>query len=287
MFGHVKGAFTDAHQNRKGRFELAHGGTIFLDEIGEMSPAMQVKLLRVLQERKVRPVGATEEMIVDTRVIAATNRDLASMVAAGTFREDLYYRISVIPIELPALRERAEDISELASHFVEKFCAPTGRALTLSDPALKLLERYSWPGNVRELEHTIERAVALERTGSIEPERLPEKITNYNPYRVAEAMEFPEEGINLTAHLDQLEKTYVLEALRRTSGNQTMAAELLRLSVRSLRHLLDKHGARGLTAQMRDERRSPDSTPRRRATDPSPRRRDEDNEFAAGAGDGS
>src|SRR5689334_22043298 len=287
LFGYVKGSFTGATANRKGLFEAANQGTIFLDEIGEMSPAMQVKLLRVLQERKVRPVGAHEEGEVNTRVIAATNRDLGAMVSAGTFREDLYYRISVIPIELPPLRERAEDISELANHFVEKFCGPTGRSLTISDHALKLLERYSWPGNVRELEHTIERAVALEQTGSIEPERLPEKITNYNPYRVAEAMEFPEEGINLTAHLDQLEKTYVLEALRRTSGNQTMAAELLRLSVRSLRHLLDKHGARGLTAQMRDERRGPESTPRRRATDPAPRRRDEDNEFAPGAGDGN
>src|SRR6478736_1425812 len=252
-----------------------------------MSSAMQVKLLRVLQERKVRPVGATEETSVDTRVIAATNRDLASMVSAGTFREDLYYRISVIPIELPPLRERSEDISELANHFVEKFCAPAGRTLDISENAMRLLERYSWPGNVRELEHTIERAVALESTGSIEPERLPEKITNYNPYRVAEAMEFPEEGINLTAHLDQLEKTYVLEALRRTSGNQTNAAELLRLSVRSLRHLLDKHGVRGLTAQMRDERRGPDSTPRRRAGDPALRRRSDDEELAAGAGEGN
>ncbi|HEY4426436.1 MAG TPA: sigma-54 dependent transcriptional regulator [Pyrinomonadaceae bacterium] len=286
LFGYVKGSFTGANANRKGLFEAANSGTIFLDEIGEMSPAMQVKLLRVLQERKVRPVGATEETLVDTRVIAATNRDLASMVAGGTFREDLYYRISVIPIELPPLRERAEDISELADHFVQKFCAPTGRTLTVSENAMRLLERYSWPGNVRELEHTIERAVALERTNSIEPERLPEKITNYNPYRVAEAMEFPEEGINLTAHLDQLEKTYVLEALRRTAGNQTNAAELLRLSVRSLRHLLDKHGARGLTAQMRDERRGPDSSPRRRAGDQGPRRRSEDSaEFAAGAGE--
>ena len=129
-----------------------------------MSPAMQVKLLRVLQERKVRPVGATEETTVDTRVIAATNRDLASMVSASTFREDLYYRISVIPIELPPLRERAEDISELANHFVQKFCESTGRTLTISENAMRLLERYSWPGNVRELEHTIERAVALERT---------------------------------------------------------------------------------------------------------------------------
>ena len=286
LFGYVKGSFTGANANRKGLFEAANSGTIFLDEIGEMSPAMQVKLLRVLQERKVRPVGATDETIVDTRVIAATNRDLASMVSAGTFREDLYYRISVIPIELPPLRERAEDISELANHFVQKFCAPAGRSLTISEHAMRLLERYSWPGNVRELEHTIERAVALERTNSIEPERLPEKISNYNPYKVAEAMEFPEEGINLTAHLDQLEKTYVLEALRRTAGNQTNAAELLHLSVRSLRHLLDKHGARGLTAQMRDERRSPDSAPRRRATDQGPRRRAEDtSEFAAGAGD--
>ena len=288
LFGYVKGSFTGANTNRKGLFEAANSGTIFLDEIGEMSPAMQVKLLRVLQERKVRPVGATDEITVDTRVIAATNRDLAGMVTANSFREDLYYRISVIPIELPPLRERAEDISELANHFVKKFCEPTGRTMTISENAMRLLERYSWPGNVRELEHTIERAVALERTGSIEPERLPEKISNYNPFRVAEAMEFPEEGINLTAHLDQLEKTYVLEALRRTGGNQTNAAELLRLSVRSLRHLLDKHGARGLTAQMRDERRGPDSTPRRRATDPGPRRREEDaGEFAAGVGDGN
>jgi two-component system response regulator PilR (NtrC family) len=286
LFGYVKGSFTGANANRKGLFEAANSGTIFLDEIGEMSPAMQVKLLRVLQERKVRPVGATEESTVDTRVIAATNRDLASMVTGGTFREDLYYRISVIPIELPPLRERAEDISDLANHFVQKFCAAGGRALGISESAMRLLERYSWPGNVRELEHTIERAVALERTNSIEPERLPEKITNYNPYRVAEAMEFPDEGINLTAHLDQLEKTYVLEALRRTSGSQTNAAELLRLSVRSLRHLLDKHGIRELTAQMRDERRGPDSTPRRRSTDPSIRRREEDTgEFAAGVGE--
>ena len=286
LFGYVKGSFTGANTNRKGLFESANTGTIFLDEIGEMSPAMQVKLLRVLQERRLRPVGATEETMVDTRVIAATNRDLASMVKEGTFREDLYYRISVIPIELPALRERTEDIPELAKHFVEKFCAGTGRSLSISESAIRLLENYIWPGNVRELEHAIERAVALETTTSIEPERFPEKITNYNPYRVAETFEFPEEGVNLTAHLEQLEKTYVLEALRRTVGNQTNAAELLSLSVRSLRHLLDKHGIRGLTAQMRDDRRTSESTPRRRASDPTPRRRDEDeSEFAATAGE--
>src|SRR5712664_2126001 len=177
LFGYVKGSFTGANTNRKGLFEAANTGTIFLDEIGEMSPAMQVKLLRVLQERKLRPVGATEETLVDTRVIAATNRDLPSMVAAGTFREDLYYRISVIPIELPPLRERVEDIPELAEHFTQKFCAQAGRTLSLSEAALHLLENYSWPGNVRELEHAIERAVALETTGSIAPVRFPEKIT--------------------------------------------------------------------------------------------------------------
>src|SRR5678815_6123506 len=147
-----------------------------------MSPAMQVKLLRVLQERKVRPVGATEEMLVDTRVIAATNRDLARMVSEGTFREDLYYRISVIPIELPPLRERSEDIADLATHFAAKFCGSAGRNLGITDKAMVLLERYSWPGNVRQLEHTIERAVALETAEYIQPERLPDKVTNYNPY---------------------------------------------------------------------------------------------------------
>jgi two-component system response regulator PilR (NtrC family) len=286
LFGYVKGSFTGANSNRKGLFEAANTGTIFLDEIGEMSPAMQVKLLRVLQERKLRPVGATEETTVDTRVIAATNRDLGMMVKEGTFREDLFYRISVIPIELPSLRERTDDIPDLANHFAEKFCASSGRTLSISESAIRLLENYIWPGNVRELEHTIERAVALETTNEIQPERLPEKITNYNPYKIAETFEFPEEGVNLTAHMDQLEKTYILEALRRTNGNQTNAAQLLALSVRSLRHLLDKHGIRGLTAQMRDERRTSETIPRRRATDPTPRRRDQDEpEIAATAGE--
>src|ERR671929_749063 len=187
LFGYVRGAFTGATANRKGLFEAADKGTIFLDEIGEMSSAMQVKLLRVLQERKVRPVGGHEEIAVDARVIAATNRDLSAMTKAGTFREDLYYRIAVIPLELPPLREKREDIPELVAHFVEKFCAQAGRTLKVSPKALELLERYSWPGNVRELEHTIERAVALERSDTIQPERLPEQITNYNPARIASA----------------------------------------------------------------------------------------------------
>ena len=278
LFGYIKGSFTGATANRKGLFEAAEQGTIFLDEIGETSPAMQVKLLRVLQERKVRPVGAHEETEVNSRVVAATNRDLSALVKEGSFREDLFYRVSVIPMELPPLRERGSDIAELTEHFIQKYCAQAGRKLSINGQALRLLENYYWPGNVRELEHTIERAVALEKTDTIQPERLPEQITNYNPARIASELELPAEGMDLTAHLDQLEKTYVLEALQRTDGNQTNAANLLKMSVRSLRHLLDKHGIRELTAQMRDERRSGDTIPRRRATDPHPRRRDEDGE---------
>ncbi|MDX6383595.1 MAG: two-component system, NtrC family, response regulator PilR, partial [Blastocatellia bacterium] len=199
LFGYTKGSFTGATSNRKGLFEAAEQGTIFLDEIGETSPAMQVKLLRVLQERKVRPVGAHEEIEVNTRVIAATNRDLSAMVKEGTFREDLFYRVSVIPMVLPPLRNRGSDIAELADHFVEKYCQLTGRRLNLSPQALRLLENYFWPGNVRELEHSIERAVALEKTDTIQPERLPEQVTHYNPDRVASELTLPTEGINLTA----------------------------------------------------------------------------------------
>jgi two-component system response regulator PilR (NtrC family) len=251
LFGYVKGAFTGATANRKGLFEAANKGTIFLDEIGEMSPTMQVKLLRVLQERRVRPVGAHEETQFDTRVIAATNRDLSAMTKDGSFREDLFYRISVIPIHLPSLRERREDIRDLANHFVAKFCQQTGRNCGISERAMQLLENYAWHGNVRELEHTIERAVALERTPEIQPERLPDHVTNYSPARISSEFTLPDDGIDLTVHLDQLEKTYVLESLRLTGGNQTKAAELLKMSVRSLRHLLDKHNIRTVSAQMR------------------------------------
>ena len=251
LFGYVKGAFTGANINRKGLFEASNKGSIFLDEIGEMSPAMQVKLLRVLQERRVRPVGAHEEMSIDTRVIAATNRNLKAMTEDGSFREDLFYRISVIPIVLPPLRDRKEDISELVTHFINKFCGLSGRKVGISIKASQMLENYAWHGNVRELEHTIERAVALERTDEIQPERLPEHISNYNPTRINAEFNFPEDGINFVAHIENLEKTYVVEALQRTGGNQTRAAELLKIPVRSLRHLLDKHSIRTLSAQMR------------------------------------
>ena len=252
LFGYVKGSFTGANSNRKGLFEAANRGTIFLDEIGEMSPAMQVKLLRVLQERRVRPVGAHEETPIDARVIAATNRDLKQMSLDGSFREDLFYRVSVIPINLPPLRDRREDITELVNHFINKFCEQTGRNLTIAPRAMQLLENYMWGGNVRELEHTIERAVALERSDQIHPERLPEHITNYNPERISAEFDLPDVGLNLSAHLENLEKTYVVEALRKTAGNQTRAADLLQMQVRSLRHLLDKHNIRNLSAQMRN-----------------------------------
>jgi two-component system, NtrC family, response regulator PilR len=251
LFGYIKGSFTGANANRKGLFEAANKGTIFLDEIGEMSPAMQVKLLRVLQERRVRPVGAHEESAIDARVIAASNRDLKQMSLDGTFREDLFYRISVIPIHLPPLRERREDIPDLVNHFIAKFTDLAGRDLGISQKAMELLENYMWGGNVRELEHTIERAVALERTNEIQPERLPDHVTNYNAERISSEFDLPENGINLSAHLENLERTYVVEALKKTSGNQTKAAELLQMQVRSLRHLLDKHNIRSLSAQMR------------------------------------
>ena len=293
LFGYVRGAFTGANTDRKGLFEAASKGTIFLDEIGEMPPSMQVKFLRVLQERKIRPVGGHQETAVDVRIIAATNRDLRQMVKDGTFREDLFYRISVIPIELPPLRERAGDIPVLINHFVDKFCDHTGRRVTVSPRALELLESYAWYGNVRELEHTIERLVALERTDQIQPASLPETITNYNPAQIAQgALALPEDGINLFAHLEHIEYTLMMEALRRTDGNQSRAAELLQIPVRSLRHLLDKYDARSATRALRDERRADDerraseATPRRRATDPYPRRRvyDTNDDTAAAAG---
>ena len=252
LFGYVKGAFTGANSDRQGLFEASNQGTIFLDELGEMSTSMQVKLLRVLQERKVRPVGSHDELSIDSRVIAATNRDLKAMTEDGSFREDLFYRISVIPISIPPLRDRKEDIPELVEHFINKFCNQTGKELGISEKASQLLENYAWHGNVRELEHTIERAVALERESEIQPERLPENVTNYNPTRIKAEFNLPEDGLNLVSHLGNLEKTYVVEALRMSGGNQTKAAKLLQMPVRSLRHLLDKHSIRSLSARMRN-----------------------------------
>ncbi|HWN98666.1 MAG TPA: sigma-54 dependent transcriptional regulator [Blastocatellia bacterium] len=272
LFGYMKGSFTGAVSNRKGLFEAAEGGTIFLDEIGETTPAMQVKLLRVLQERNIRRVGGLEEITVDVRVVAATNRDLSAMVEDGTFRNDLYYRISVIPIEMPPLRGRRMDIPDLVRHFLEKYSAAAGRpTLEISEEAMRYLESYDWPGNVRELENTIERAVALEpgRVAGVDrrkedlgppadlperrlkPEWLPERILKYKPRNVSD-LDLPEEGIDLEAYLAQLEKDYIIRALQRTAGNQTRAAEILSMSVRSLRHLLDKHKIRHTASLLRE-----------------------------------
>jgi two-component system response regulator PilR (NtrC family) len=269
LFGYMKGSFTGAVSNRKGLFEAAEGGTIFLDEIGETTPTMQVKLLRVLQERSIRRVGGLEEIPVDVRVVAATNRDLSQMVEDGTFRNDLYYRISVIPIEMPPLRTRRTDIPDLVRHFLEKYSAAAGRpTLEISEEAMRYLESYDWPGNVRELENTIERAVALEHgriagldrrkedTGTLTDRRirsewLPERILKYKPRNVTE-LDLPEEGIDLEAYLAQIEKDYIIRALQRTGGNQTRAAEILNMSVRSLRHLLDKHKIRQTASLLRE-----------------------------------
>ncbi len=252
LFGYMKGSFTGAVSNRKGLFESAEGGTIFLDEIGETTPAMQVKLLRVLQERCIRRVGGVEEIQIDCRVVAATNRDLAQMVEDGSFRNDLYYRISVIPIEMPPLRGRRTDIPDLVKHFLEKYSSSAGRpTLEIIDDTIRYLESYDWPGNVRELENTIERAVALEQTGVIRPERLPERILKFKPRAITD-LDLPEEGIDLEAYLAQMEKDYIIRALQRTGGNQTRAAEILNMSVRSLRHLLDKHKIRQTASLLRE-----------------------------------
>ena len=242
LFGFVKGAFTGAAQARAGMFESANRGSIFLDEIGDMSPAMQVKVLRVLQERKVRRIGASAETSVDTRVIAATNRDLAPMVDEGKFRQDLFYRISVIPLHVPSLRERSEDIPELAMHFVRKFANRSGKSVTISDNALEALSGRAWPGNVRELENTIERAVAFAQSGDelgIQSFSTRPSTNGHGP-----KPHFPVEGLHLPTYLNQIERSYVEEALRRTNGNQTRAAEILQIPVHAFRHLLDKHDLR-------------------------------------------
>ena len=245
LFGYMKGAFTGANENRQGLFQAAHGGTLFLDEIADMSLAMQVKLFRVLQEMRVRPLGSSEEIEVDVRVIAATNKDLEREIAEGRFREDLFYRISVIPIHLPPLRERREDIALLARAFLERFGkAMDKRVVGFAPDALTILERYDWPGNVRELENTIERAVALEAGELISVGVLPEKVRGAAtaPRNGAGgSIELPPEGLDFQARIQELERAYLRAALDRTGGVGTRAAQLLKLSYRSFRHLAKKY----------------------------------------------
>jgi two-component system, NtrC family, response regulator PilR len=257
LFGHMRGAFTGADSNKKGLIEVADKGTIFLDEIGEMSPMLQVKVLRVLQERKFRRVGGTEEVEADIRIIAATNRDLAKMVADGQFREDLYYRINVIPVRVPPLRERGEDVAMLADHFVARFAAQMNKSITgISGGAMAYLTAHAWPGNVRELENAMERAVALERTPSILPESLPDTVrgvapATLSPATAALAVPAPEAapvprpvldaGFDLEQHVQHLEREFIAEALRRSGGVKVKAAELLGMSFRSFRYYMKKY----------------------------------------------
>jgi two-component system response regulator PilR (NtrC family) len=240
LFGHKRGAFTGAIADKPGLFQQADGGTLFLDEIGELSPNLQVKLLRVLQERMVKPVGAADELEVDVRVIAATNRDLEAEVARGGFRADLYYRLHVIEVHIPPLRHRREDIPLLAEHFLRRFSAEHGRQLQLSNEAMRKLESYDFPGNVRELENMIERAVALSSGPVLGASDLPD----IKPARAVAELptEFPKEGVDLDSMLADFERAWVLRALEQAGGVRKAAANLLGISFRSMRYRLAKLG---------------------------------------------
>ncbi len=246
LFGYKKGAFTGANTNKVGMFEAADGGTLFLDEVGEMPLAAQVKVLRALAERKVTPVGGTSEVPVDVRIVAATNRDLRAEVAAGRFREDLYYRLNVVQIDMPPLRERAEDVPVLVSHFIARFAEEYGKPIRGATPeALRILRGYPFPGNVRELQNVIERAVALEVGPLLTPAALPERVQGVlaAPPVGAEEEDDPlTEGIDLEARLADVERRYLDRALAAAGGNRTQAARLLGITFRSLRYRLVKFG---------------------------------------------
>jgi len=249
LFGHVRGAFTGADKDKKGLIEAAEGGTVFLDEIGEMTPSMQVKLLRVLQERKYRRVGGTDESVANIRVIAATNRDLPKQVAENRFREDLFYRLNVIPVTMPALRDRADDIPLVAEHFLAKYTREMNKSIDgFSPEALAALRAYTWPGNVRELENVVERAVALESERRIEVATLPDNLREGRPATARrDSLDATAEagaGFNLERHLQDIERSHLERALERAGGVQTRAADVLGLSFRQFRYLAKKYGLR-------------------------------------------
>jgi len=254
LFGHVKGAFTGATQNRQGRFELAHGGTIFLDEVGDLPLHLQVKLLRVLQTRQFEPIGSSRTIEVDVRIISATNRDLEEAVQKREFREDLYYRLNVIPVRIPNLRERRSDIPMLINHFVEQFNQATGHKVELpTGQILEALMAYDWPGNIRELENLMERLVILKGQGTVDlgdlPHRIFQKFAEGRPAGAGALSEWefprmvlPQGGLDLKAIVDAFENHLVDQALARTSGNKNRASELLMMNRTTLVEKLRKRG---------------------------------------------
>jgi DNA-binding NtrC family response regulator len=239
LFGHEKGSFTGAHAEKKGLFEIADRGTLFLDEIAELDVGIQAKLLRALQERKIRRVGGTHEINVDVRVIAATNRDLRAMVSDGRFRDDLYYRINVLSIDVPPLRERREDIPVLIEYFLKKHTKNTSRLVTgLTSETKKLMNDYSWPGNVRQLESAIERAILLSEGDQITPDDLPTEVRQEVGPAAEGAFKLPAEGINF----EEVERNLITQAMEQTDYNITRAAKLLGLTFRTLQYRLEKFG---------------------------------------------
>ncbi len=244
LFGYMRGSFTGAVKDKKGLFEAAIGGTLFLDEVGEMVPSMQVKILRALQEKKIRKIGGTDEIDIDARLIAATNQDLEKGVEEGTFREDLYYRLAVIPIHIPPLRARRPDIVPLVRHFIQKYNERLGREIKgMTEEGLACLEEYNWPGNVRELENVIERASTLENSDFIQKERLPEKVRGQvSAHQLGLPRFSADEGLDLEEYLKKVERQLVEQALELAEGNQTRAAEILKVSYRSLRHRVETLG---------------------------------------------
>jgi DNA-binding NtrC family response regulator len=243
LFGHVRGAFTNAVSHRQGRFALAHGGTIFLDEIGDMSPSLQVKLLRVLQERTFEPVGSSKSISVDVRVVAATNQDLPLAIREKRFREDLYYRLNVIPIEVPPLRDRREDIPLLVQHFLKTMNAEKGRAVSgFSEACMERLLAWEWPGNVRELENLVERLVILRGEGEIGPEDLPPPFGAIRAPVRTDAPRLPGSGIPFNDVVDRFETDLILQALEQTHWNKQRAAALLGLNRTTLLEKIKKKG---------------------------------------------
>ncbi|MCA2968169.1 MAG: sigma-54-dependent Fis family transcriptional regulator [Acidobacteriaceae bacterium] len=239
LFGHIKGSFTGAIAHKKGRIEMAHGGTLFLDEIGEMPPELQVKLLRVIQEREIEKLGATEPTRVDVRLVAATHRNLAAMIEDGTFREDLYYRLAVIPLELPPLRERPCDIPDLVNFFFDRAKQRVNRPNLVFPPALlPHFQGYRWPGNIRELENILERIAVLARSNNVTLEDLPPKLAAVGTVPGALQLDLPTTGISL----ENVEKELILKALEKCDWNQTHAAKYLDISRKTLIYRMEKHG---------------------------------------------